>query len=92
MYIFRYVFVDIQFDMAHFIDSVKTNFKQITRFALFSTIQFVTSLPAIKKALEEDGFQIKINQRLPLSPGELLGCTSPKVCKAKKFIFIFLGF
>uniref|UniRef100_A0A915EX95 2-(3-amino-3-carboxypropyl)histidine synthase subunit 1 n=1 Tax=Echinococcus canadensis TaxID=519352 RepID=A0A915EX95_9CEST len=74
-----YVFVDIAFDMAHFIDSIKTIFPSNASFALFSTIQFVSSLPAIKKSLQEGGFKIIIPQRLPLSPGELLGCTSPKV-------------
>lgn len=75
----RYVFVDISFDIAHFIDSVKNVFPRKASFALFSTIQFVTSLPAIKKSLEEFGFKITIPQRMPLSPGELLGCTSPRV-------------
>lgn len=65
--------------MAHFIDSVKNVFPSGASFALFSTVQFVSSLPAIKKSLQESGFRITIPQRLPLSPGELLGCTSPKV-------------
>ncbi|KAH9278403.1 Diphthamide biosynthesis protein 1 [Echinococcus granulosus] len=83
-----YVFVDIAFDMAHFIDSIKTIFPSNASFALFSTIQFVSSLPAIKKSLQEGGFKIIIPQRLPLSPGELLGCTSPKVSGVDFMVFI----
>ncbi|VDD75664.1 unnamed protein product [Mesocestoides corti] len=83
-----YVFVDIKFDMVHLIDSVKALIPKSSRFALVSTIQFVTSLPAIKKALEESDFDVIIPQRLPLSPGELLGCTSPRVSGVDFLLFI----
>ncbi|VDM36262.1 unnamed protein product [Hydatigera taeniaeformis] len=83
-----YVFVDISFDMAHFIDSAKNVFPNCASFALFSTVQFVSSLPAIKKSLQEIGFEVTIPQRLPLSPGELLGCTSPKVSGVDFMVFI----
>ncbi|KAL5102824.1 hypothetical protein TcWFU_002295 [Taenia crassiceps] len=83
-----YVFVDIAFDMAHFIDSIKNVLPSGASFALFSTVQFISSLPAIKKSLQESGFIITIPQRLPLSPGELLGCTAPKVSGVDFIIFI----
>ncbi|KAL5965871.1 2 3-amino-3-carboxypropyl histidine synthase subunit 1 [Taenia solium] len=83
-----YVFVDIAFDVAHFIDSVKNVLPSGVPFALFSTVQFVSSLPAIKKSLQESGFNVIIPQRLPLSPGELLGCTSPKISGVNFMVFI----
>ncbi|KAM7534116.1 hypothetical protein Aperf_G00000109968 [Anoplocephala perfoliata] len=85
---FLYVFVDIKFDIGHFIDSIKNVFPHNSTFALFSTIQFVSSLPAIKQSLENWGFKINIPQRQPLSPGELLGCTSPNVSGADFMVFI----
>jgi 2-(3-amino-3-carboxypropyl)histidine synthase len=39
-----YVFVDIKFDLEHFVQTVKANFKAGARLALVSTIQFAASL------------------------------------------------
>jgi len=39
-----YVFVDIQIDIIHFIDTVKHNFKENSKLALVSTVQFISSL------------------------------------------------
>ncbi|VDN27525.1 unnamed protein product [Gongylonema pulchrum] len=47
--------------------------------ALVSTIQFVPSLQSIKKELNADGYNILVPQVKPLSPGEILGCTSPRL-------------
>ncbi|CAK5030566.1 unnamed protein product [Meloidogyne enterolobii] len=69
-----YVFVNIDIQITHFYDTIKQNFnsnKNSLKIALVSTIQFIASL--------QDGFQIIIPQANPLSPGELLGCTSPKL-------------
>lgn len=70
-----YVFVDIQIDKKHFIDSIKANFSPGTSLALVSTIQFVATLQAVGKALTD--YTVVIPQSRPLSPGEILGCTSP---------------
>lgn len=78
-FIHRYIFVDIQIDIAHFVDSIQANFEKSSRLALVSTIQFVTSLQATKQPLIDSGYSVIIPQCLPLSPGEILGCTSPKV-------------
>lgn len=43
-----YVFVDIQMDNAHFLDTVKFNFPPGQSLALVSTIQFVAALQVIK--------------------------------------------
>ncbi|KAI6655202.1 Diphthamide biosynthesis protein 1 [Oopsacas minuta] len=73
-----YVFVDIQIDIKHFIETVKVNFELGQRLALCGTIQFISSLQASTQELQTD-FQISIPQVKPLSPGELLGCTSPRL-------------
>lgn len=43
-----YVFVDIQMDNAHFLDTVKFNFPPGQSLALVSTIQFVAALQVIE--------------------------------------------
>ncbi|XP_068173683.1 2-(3-amino-3-carboxypropyl)histidine synthase subunit 1 [Antennarius striatus] len=71
-----YVFVDIQMDNAHFLDTVKFNFPTGQSLALVSTIQFVSTLQAVSTALKPD-YDVLVPQCRPLSPGEILGCTSP---------------
>ena len=39
-----YVFVDISFDLDHFIETFKVNFEKDCKIALVATIQFVSSL------------------------------------------------
>lgn len=73
-----YVFVDIGIDTQHFIATVKKNFEKGKRLVLVGTIQFAAALQASKAPLEED-FTVFIPQSKPLSPGEILGCTSPKL-------------
>lgn len=80
-----YVFVDIQIDLQHFIDTVKFNFNfngddvKKPHLALVSTIQFVAALQGSSKELADLGYEVSIPQAKPLSPGEILGCTSPKL-------------
>lgn len=45
-----YVFVDIQVDNAHFLDTVKFNFTPGRSLALVSTVQFVAALQVIEAA------------------------------------------
>lgn len=73
-----YVFVDIQFDLKHFLDTIRHNFKPQSKLAFVGTIQFVSSLQSAHSELSNE-YQITIPQIKPLSPGELLGCTSPKL-------------
>lgn len=74
-----YVFVDIQFDTLHFVDSIKKNFKTSEPLALVSIIQFVGSLQGVSRDLRESGYNVCVPQCRPLSPGEVLGCTSAPV-------------
>ncbi|XP_037934079.1 2-(3-amino-3-carboxypropyl)histidine synthase subunit 1 [Teleopsis dalmanni] len=86
-----YVFVDIKIDPLHFLDSVKLNFKpEDGQIALVSTIQFVTTLQAASAELKASGYDIIVPQSKPLSPGEILGCTSPQLPDSTKKI-IYLG-
>lgn len=83
-----YVFVDIKIDSVHFINSVKHNFPPTTHLALVSTIQFVASLHAAAKELRESGYEVTIPQTRPLSPGEILGCTAPKLPQGCTLIYL----
>uniref|UniRef100_A0A182QRW7 2-(3-amino-3-carboxypropyl)histidine synthase subunit 1 n=1 Tax=Anopheles farauti TaxID=69004 RepID=A0A182QRW7_9DIPT len=74
-----YVFVDIKIDTLHFVESVKLNFPRDRSLAFVSTIQFVATLHAAAKELREEGYDVLIPQSKPLSPGEILGCTAPRV-------------
>ncbi|KAJ2643890.1 Diphthamide biosynthesis protein 1, partial [Coemansia sp. RSA 1287] len=73
-----YVFVDIGIDTEHFIRTVEKNFEAGTRIALVGVIQFVTALQTCKHLLSTK-YTAVIPQSKPLSPGELLGCTSPRL-------------
>ncbi|XP_023305194.1 2-(3-amino-3-carboxypropyl)histidine synthase subunit 1 [Lucilia cuprina] len=86
-----YIFVDIKIDPLHFLDSVKLNFKpEDGQMALVSTIQFVTTLQAASMELKSAGYDVIVPQAKPLSPGEILGCTSPTLPETTKLI-IYLG-
>uniref|UniRef100_A0A0N4ZY05 2-(3-amino-3-carboxypropyl)histidine synthase subunit 1 n=1 Tax=Parastrongyloides trichosuri TaxID=131310 RepID=A0A0N4ZY05_PARTI len=83
-----YVFVSIDINLTHFLEIVKKNFKKEQKLTLVSTIQFVASLHAIKQDLIDYGFNIIIPQSSPLSPGEILGCTSPRVESCDAIIYL----
>ncbi|KAI5626712.1 2-(3-amino-3-carboxypropyl)histidine synthase subunit 1 isoform X2 [Silurus asotus] len=84
-----YVFVDIQMDTAHFLDTLRFNFPTGHSLALVSTIQFVAALQAVSAELRPD-YEVLVPQCRPLSPGEILGCTSPRLDKHVNAI-IYLG-
>lgn len=74
-----YVFVDIKFDVWHLVETVKANIGTNGRIAFASTIQFLSSIHSAVRTLESSGYDIIIPQSRPLSKGEVLGCTSPKL-------------
>ncbi|CAG9104537.1 unnamed protein product [Plutella xylostella] len=83
-----YIFVDIKIDPSHFVETMKLNFEKGKHLALVSTIQFVTTLHAVAKSLRTEDYIVTVPQCKPLSPGEILGCTAPKVnCDA----IVYLG-
>ncbi|KAL4223625.1 Diphthamide biosynthesis protein 1 [Mactra antiquata] len=83
-----YVFVDIKIDTVHFMETLKHNFKPETSLALVSTIQFVTALQSVSQHLKDE-YKVILPQCKPLSPGEILGCTSPKLSGAD--VIVYLG-
>ncbi|CAJ0566309.1 unnamed protein product, partial [Mesorhabditis spiculigera] len=74
-----YIFVNIEINLSHFVDCLKANFEPLQRIAIVSTIQFIPSLQAVRQLLINDGYTIVMPQCKPLSPGEILGCTSPRL-------------
>ncbi|BBN00309.1 2-(3-amino-3-carboxypropyl)histidine synthase [Marchantia polymorpha subsp. ruderalis] len=72
-----YVFVDIQIDVQHLLDTVKKNFDPSTKIAVAGTIQFFTAIQAVLGLLKKENYVVNTPQSKPLSPGEVLGCTSP---------------
>ncbi|XP_023342495.1 2-(3-amino-3-carboxypropyl)histidine synthase subunit 1 [Eurytemora carolleeae] len=83
-----YIFVDIKMDTLHFTQTVKQNIDKEKSISLVSTIQFVATLQAVAKQLRDDGYTVFVPQVKPLSPGEILGCTSPKM---ETSCLIYLG-
>lgn len=84
-----YVFVDIKIDTMHFLDTIRHNFPEGSCLALVCTIQFVAALQAASQELK-DKYEVIIPQSKPLSPGEILGCTSPRL-KPGTDAIIYLG-
>ncbi|XP_071504077.1 2-(3-amino-3-carboxypropyl)histidine synthase subunit 1-like [Diadema antillarum] len=82
-----YVFVDIQIDTAHFLDTIRHNFDPGTSLALVSTIQFVAALHASAADLQPD-YKVVLPQSRPLSKGEILGCTAPKLSQVDSIIYL----
>lgn len=83
-----YVFVDIKIDALHFIESVKHNFSKQRKLALVSTIQFVATLHTSAKELRDAEYDVVIPQSKPLSPGEILGCTAPRLADDRTLIYL----
>lgn len=78
-----YVFVELSIDVDHFVQCVgKSLPRKSTSISLLGTIQFRQGLVEAKRLLLEPPCSyetVVIPQAKPLSPGEVLGCTSPKV-------------
>ncbi|KAM4060073.1 putative diphthamide synthesis protein [Hirsutella rhossiliensis] len=74
-----YVFVDISIDAAHLLASLERNVASGKTMALVGTIQFNASIHGLRGALEAAGFRVVVPQIAPLSKGEILGCTSPRL-------------
>ncbi|XP_063306011.1 2-(3-amino-3-carboxypropyl)histidine synthase subunit 1 [Pelobates fuscus] len=84
-----YVFVDIKIDTSHFVDTIRFNFSPRSSIAFVSTVQFVSALQAAYHALKSE-YQVTVPQCKPLSPGEILGCTSPRLEKSVDAV-VYLG-
>lgn len=74
-----YVFVDISIDATHLLASLERNFASGKTIAVVGTIQFNATIHGVKSSLERGGFRVLVPQIAPLSKGEILGCTSPRL-------------
>lgn len=87
-----YVFVDISIDTTHLLATLERNFASGKTIAIVGTIQFNATIHAVKPALEKAGFTIMVPQIMPLSKGEILGCTSPRLTGDKAVdMILYLG-
>ncbi|RYR72846.1 hypothetical protein Ahy_A02g007064 [Arachis hypogaea] len=81
-----YIFVDIKIDVSHLVDTVKLNLEsRAQNLVLVGIIQFAYSIRAAKPELEKSRFRVFVPQSKPLSAGDVLGCTAPKVSLMDSF-------
>ncbi|KAG5953792.1 Diphthamide biosynthesis protein 1 [Claviceps sorghi] len=87
-----YVFVDISIDTAHLLASLERNFASGKTIAVVGTIQFNATIHGVRSSLEAAGFNVLVPQIAPLSKGEILGCTSPRLKEDDAVdIILYLG-
>ncbi|KAL8916655.1 MAG: hypothetical protein Q9172_006212 [Xanthocarpia lactea] len=86
-----YVFVDISIDTSHLIATLERNIESNKTVAMVGTIQFNATLHNVRPALENAGFKVIIPQIAPLSKGEILGCTSPRLPDNAADLILYLG-
>jgi len=83
-----YIFVDIKIDSLHFVESLKVGLEKEEQVSLVSTIQFVATLQAVARDLNSEGWKVEVPQAKPLSPGEILGCTSPDMRSSQALVYL----
>ncbi|KAH3680564.1 hypothetical protein WICMUC_000238 [Wickerhamomyces mucosus] len=87
-----YIFVTINIDETHLINTIKRNFPKGSKIATFGTIQFNPTIHAIKDVLEKEANILTIPPQIsPLSKGEVLGCTSQRMNKDDIDSMIYIG-
>ena len=86
-----YVFVEIDIDTPHLVDTITANFEVTMKLALCGTVQFAGALHAARTALHQRFAKIDLPQCRPLSAGEGLGCTSPNLAGYDACVFVADG-
>ena len=93
-----YVFVELTIDVPHLVDCLDLTLASSTdqerpHVYLLGTIQFRHSLMQAQELLNEKDYKTSIPQAKPLSPGEVLGCTSPVLAEdtAQKSVVLFIA-
>lgn len=86
-----YVFVEIQIDVLHLVETVKANLNKVEKIALAGTIQFTAAVHAAKDALVGHFAGVVVPQAKPLSGGEVLGCTAPSLPVDEADAVVFLA-
>ena len=72
-----YIFIEVKYDFSFLTETVREIFtKKNDKLMITSTIQFSSELKLIKSCLSKIFNILHIPQTKPLSPGEVLGCTS----------------
>eukprot|EP00922_Rhytidocystis_sp_ex-Travisia-forbesii_P045484 GHVS01067849.1.p1 GENE.GHVS01067849.1~~GHVS01067849.1.p1 ORF type:complete len:387 (+),score=80.90 GHVS01067849.1:70-1161(+) len=75
-----YIFVDILFDFHHLVNCCLLNFSSPqTRLGLLSTVQYATALHLCASSLRANYAAVEVGREKPLSGGEVLGCTAPRL-------------
>lgn len=82
-----YVFVEIQMDVLHMIECLDATvqlkssscFRTKPHVYLLGTVQFRHAFAEAIQLLQDKGYKTSVPQAKPLSPGEVLGCTSPEL-------------
>jgi 2-(3-amino-3-carboxypropyl)histidine synthase len=86
-----YIFVDITIDTDHLVKSLARNITPGKTIAMVGTIQFNSTLHTIRPALEAEGLKVIVPHVAPLSKGEVLGCTAPKLKDTNADLILYLG-
>jgi 2-(3-amino-3-carboxypropyl)histidine synthase len=86
-----YVFVTIGIDSEHLLATMERNFVAGKTLALVGTIQFNAAIQRLKPRLESMGYGVQIPQIMPLSRGEILGCTSPIIDTSVVDALVYVG-
>ncbi|KAK9448490.1 putative diphthamide synthesis protein-domain-containing protein [Limtongia smithiae] len=89
-----YVFVTISIDVGHLSNTLEAAFSPNTRLAVVGTIQFNPALHALRASFPEHtakSISIDVPQIVPLSRGELLGCTAPRIDPTKTDAIVYIG-
>jgi 2-(3-amino-3-carboxypropyl)histidine synthase len=79
-----YVFAEIQMDIIHMVECLHATLEEETTSSkphvyLLGTVQFRHCFVQALGMLQAKGYEVSIPQAKPLSPGEVLGCTSPSL-------------
>ncbi|GMF00507.1 unnamed protein product [[Candida] boidinii] len=97
-----YVFVTIAIDESHLINTLRKNFENGARLSVFGTIQFNPTIHSIKQILSSPA-EKEVNenskkiiyvippQTMPLSKGEVLGCTSARLDEKQFDAMVYIG-
>lgn len=89
-----YIFVTINIDETHLIKTLQKNFDKGAQIAAFGTIQFNPTIHSVKATLERDPdhpLYVIPPQTMPLSKGEVLGCTSARLDKLQISAMVYVG-
>lgn len=84
-----YVFVEIRIDVKHLVECVCQTLPESTPICLLGTVQFRNAIVEAAPILNDLQRPSSIPQAKPLSPGEVLGCTSPKLDNYPNAVVVF---